>query len=138
MKAPLLYRIASALLLLFAAGHTMGFRRVDPRWGVDAAIQALKATRFDVQGFSRTYWGFYTGFGLFVSVLLLFAAAVAWQLGGLSREVLGAMPGVTWGLAVCFVAVTFLSWQYFFIAPVVFSGLIALCLLAAAWSAGRS
>jgi hypothetical protein len=138
MKAPLLYRIASALLLLFAAGHTMGFRRVDSRWGVDAAIQALKATRFDVQGFSRTYWGFYTGFGLFVSVLLLFAAAVAWQLGGLSREVLGAMPGVTWGLAVCFVAVTFLSWQYFFIAPVVFSGLIALCLLAAAWSAGRS
>ena len=107
------------------------FRRVDARWGVDAAIQALKATRFDVQGFSRTYWGFYTGFGLFVSVLLLFAAAVAWQLGGLSREVLGAMPGVTWGLAVCFVAVTFLSWQYFFIAPVVFSGMIALCLLAA-------
>jgi hypothetical protein len=48
------------------------------------------------------------------------------------------MPGVTWGLAVCFVAVTFLSWQYFFIAPVVFSGLITLCLLAAAWSAGRS
>lgn len=136
MKAPLLYRIASALLLLFAAGHTMGFRRVDARWGVDAAIQALKATRFDVQGFSRTYWGFYTGFGLFVSVLLLFAAAVAWQLGGLSREVLGARPGVTWGLAVCFVAVTFLSWQYFFIAPVVFSGMIALSLLAAAWSAG--
>lgn len=135
MKAPLLYRLASVLLLLFAFGHTMGFRRVDPRWGLDAAIGALKATRFDVQGFSRTYWGFYTGFGLFVTVFLLFAAALAWQLGGLPREVLKGMPLATWGLALCFVAVTVLSWRYFFIAPVVFSGLIAVCLLTAAWSA---
>jgi hypothetical protein len=104
MKAPLLYRIASVLLFLFAAGHTIGFRRVDPSWGVDAATEALKATRFDVQGLSRTYWGFYTGFGLFVTVLLLFTAALAWQ--------------------------------YFFLVPVVFSGLVTLCLLAAAWSAG--
>jgi hypothetical protein len=137
MKAPLLYRIASVLLFLFAAGHTIGFRRVDPSWGVDAAIEALKATRFDVQGLSRTYWGFYTGFGLFVTVLLLFTAALAWQLGGLSREILGAIPGITWSLVVCFAAVTFLSWQYFFLVPVVFSGLVTLCLLAAAWSAGR-
>lgn len=137
MKAPLLYRIASVLLLLFAAGHTIGFRRIDPRWGVDAPIEALKAMRFDVQGFSRTYWEFYTGFGLFVTVLLLFMAALAWQLGGLSRELLAAIPGITWGLVVCFAAVTFLSWQYFFIIPVVFSGLTTLCLLAAAWSAGR-
>lgn len=137
MKPALLYRVASVLLLLFAVGHTIGFRRVDPRWGVDAAIGTLKATRFDVQGFSRTYWGFYTGFGLFVSALLLLGAALAWQLGGLPREVLTSMPLVTWGLALCFVVVTFLSWRYFFIAPVVFSGLIALCLLAAAWSAAR-
>ncbi len=33
MKAPALYRIAAVLLVLFAAGHTVGFRRVDPRWG---------------------------------------------------------------------------------------------------------
>lgn len=138
MRAPLLYRIASVLLLLFAGGHTLGFRRVDPRWGVDAPVRALQATRFDVQGFSRTYWGFYTGFGLFVTVLLLFTAALAWQLGGLSREVLGALPLATWGLAVCFVVVTLLSWQYFFIAPLVFSALITACLLVAAWSAGAS
>jgi hypothetical protein len=138
MNASLLYRIASVLLALFAVGHTMGFRRVHPRWGVDAAIQSLQATRFEVQGFSRTYWGFYTGFGLFVTVLLLFTAAVAWQLGGLSREVLKAIPGITWGLAICFVVVTLLSWRYFFVAPVVFSGVIALCLLAAAWSAGHA
>jgi len=86
---------------------------------------------------SRTYWGFYTGFGLFVSVLLVFAAVLAWQLSGVPREVLGAMPMIRWGLALCFVAVTYLSWKYFFIAPVVFAGVIAICLLAAAWLAAR-
>lgn len=137
MKATLLYRVASVLLLLFAVGHTMGFRRVDSRWGVDTAIAALKTTRFDVQGLNRTYWDFYTGFGFFVTVLLLFSAAAAWQLGGLPREVLKAMPVLTWGAALCFVAVTFLSRRYFFIAPLLFSGLIAVCLLAAAWSIAR-
>jgi len=137
MKASLLYRIASGLLILFAVGHTLGFRRVDPRWGVDSIIAALRSTRFDVQGLNRTYWDFYTGFGLFVTVLLLFAAIVTWQLGGLPKESVSVMPGITWGLAACFVIVTFLSWRYFFIVPVVFSAVITICLILAAWAAGR-
>jgi hypothetical protein len=138
VNVSVLYRIGSVLLLLFAVGHTIGFRRVEPQWGVDAAIGALKATRFTVQGLSRTYWGFYTGFGLFVTVLLLLSAGLAWQLGGLPRDTLKAMPVVTWGLAVCYVVVTYLSWHYFFIAPGVFSGLIAVCFAAAAWSLAGS
>jgi hypothetical protein len=137
MSSRLLYRFASVLLLLFAAGHTLGFRRIDSRWGVDAPIEALKTIRFDVQGFSRTYWGFYTGFGLFVTVLLLFTAVLAWLLGGFPLDVLRAMPGVTWALAICFVVVTLLSWQYFFVIPIVFSAVVAVCLLGAAWAAGR-
>ena len=137
MKISLFYRIASVLLILFAVGHTLGFRRVDPRWGIDSIIAALRSTRFDVQGLNRTYWDFYTGFGLFVTVLLVFVAVLAWQLGGLPKDSLSGMPGVTWGLAVCFLVVTFLSWRYFFILPVVFSGIITICLILAAWAAGR-
>ncbi len=138
MSPALLYRIASVLLLLFAAGHTLGFRRVDPRWGIDATIGALKATQFQVQGFTRSYWGFYTGFGLFVTVLLVFAGILAWQLGALPKDTLRSLRVVTWALALSFVAVTFLSWRYFFIAPLVFSGVVAACLLLAAWSAARA
>lgn len=137
MRVSLLYRIAAVLLVLFAVGHTLGFRRVDPRWGVDAAIAALKATRFEVQGFGRTYWSFYTGFGLFVTVLLVFAAIFAWQLAGVPAEALRAMPLATWGLALCFAVVTLLSWRYFFAAPIVFSAVITICLVLAAWGAGR-
>ena len=137
MKASLLYRIASVLLILVALGHTVGFRRVDPRWGVDSIIGALRSTHFDIQGLNRTYWDFYTGFGLFVTVLLVFVAVLSWQLGGLPKESLLAMPIVTWGLAACFVVVTFLSWKYFFMVPMIFSGVITICFILAAWIAGR-
>ncbi len=137
MKASLFYRVASVLLILFALGHTLGFRRVDPRWGVDSLIGALRSTHFDVQGLNRTYWDFYVGFGLFVTVLLVFVAVLSWQLGSLPKESLSVMPLVTWGLAACFVLVTFLSWKYFFVVPVTFSCIITICFILAAWIAGR-
>jgi hypothetical protein len=58
VKAPILYRISSVLLMLFAAGHTLGFRKTDPKWGVDSLIGLMRSVRFDAQGFSRTYWDF--------------------------------------------------------------------------------
>jgi hypothetical protein len=135
MSPSVLYRIASVLLVLFALGHQIGFRRVDPRWGVDSAIATLKSTQFQVQGMTRTYWDFYSGFGFFVTVLLLFAAVLSWQLGGLSKEALQSLSVVTWALGLCFVAIMLITWRYFFTAPLVFSCVVSLCLLAAALSA---
>ena len=56
MKASLLYRFAAVLLVLFAAGHTLGFRQSDPAWGVDALLASMRSIHFDLGGFSRTYW----------------------------------------------------------------------------------
>ena len=138
MRASWLYRVAAVLLLLFSAGHTLGFRKVDPRWGIAALVNTMKTASFQVNGFPRTYWDFYVGFGLFVSVLLLFAALVCWQMAELEPAVLRTMRVVTWSLALCFVAVTWLSWRYFFIVPVIFSVVVALVLVLAAWRSGRT
>ena len=78
MKASVLYRIASVLLLLFAVGHTTGFRQSDPKWGVDALLASMRSIHFDVQGFNRTYWDLYVAAGLGVGVFYLFAAILAW------------------------------------------------------------
>jgi hypothetical protein len=137
MKAPILYRISSVLLLLFAAGHTLGFRQSDPTWGVDTLLGSMRSIHFDVQGFSRTYWDFFSAFGLFFSVFLLFAAVLAWLLGRLPAETLARVRSIAWALAICFVAVTALSWRYAFTTPIVFSTLITVCLIAAAWLSRR-
>jgi len=132
MKA-VLYRIAAVLLVLFAIGHTLGFRQDNPEWGATSVIRAMQSTHFDAQGFNRTYWDFFSAFGLFFSVFVLFAAALAWQLAGFTADTLTTLRGVQWSLAICFLAIAILSWLYAFTIPVVFSSVIALCLIAATW-----
>jgi hypothetical protein len=136
MNASLLYRISSGLLVLFALGHTIGFRRVDPHWSADGVVSGMRGVSFHVQGFDRTYWDFFTGFGLFVSVFLVFAAILAWQFGSMSPERLSAIPVERWSFAICFVLISGLTWRYFFLPPGVFSTLVALGLVGAAWVGG--
>jgi hypothetical protein len=124
-----LYRIAAILILLFDLGHSAGFPWSDPRWGVD--LVPMRSSHFDVLGVSRTYWDFYIGFGLFVSVFLLLAAILAWQIGGLPVQNFPLMRWTAWALVACFAAVAVLSWMYFFIIPIVFSIVITVCLFAA-------
>src|SRR5450432_2003214 len=99
MKASMLYRISSVLLVLFAAGHTFGFRQNNPQWGADAVLGLMRSVHFDAQGFTRTYWDFFSAFGLLFSVFLLFAAVLAWQLSRLPAEILAPMRGIAWTLA---------------------------------------
>ena len=135
MRASVFYRIAAVLLLLLDAGHTSGFPWSDPAWKVD--LGPMRSTHFYVMGSSRTYWDFYVGFGLLLSVYVLLAALLAWHLGGLPPEILAKMRGTRWTFALCFAAITVLSWKYIFIIPVVFAIVITLCLTAGAWLSGR-
>src|SRR5580765_8140407 len=133
MKASVFYRIAAVLLVLFATGHTRGFRQSDPAWGVDALLASMRSIHFDVQGFNRSYWDLFEAAGFSVGVFYLFAAILAWQLGGLPAASLALMRGTLWAFAVCFAAITVVSWRYLFILPIVFSIAITVCLIAAAW-----
>lgn len=130
MKPSLYFRIASVLTVLFACGHTLGFRQTDPQWGVDATVTSMKSVRFLIQGFNRSYWDFFVGFGLFVAVFLVFAAVIAWQLARMSGPALGSMRVSAWALTLCFAVIAILSWRYFFIVPLAFSVVIFACLLA--------
>jgi hypothetical protein len=132
-KASLFYRVAAILLLLFALAHLLGFRQSDPTWGIDALLGSMRSMHFDVGGFSRTYWDFFVADGFSVGVFYLFAAVLAWQLGGLPAETLPAMRFTLWAFALGFAAITVLSWSYLFLLPAVLAAVITVCLAAAAW-----
>jgi hypothetical protein len=132
----LLYRISAVLILLFDLGHSAGYPWSDPKWGVDTT--AMRSTHFPILGFTRTYWDFYVGFGLFNSVFLLLAAILAWQLGGLPAHTSASVRVTAWTLALCFVMLTALTWRYFFTIPIVFSALISICLVCATWLSPRA
>lgn len=137
MRSSIFYRIAAVLLLFFAIGHTLGFRQSDPKWGVDVLLGSMRSIHFDVQGFNRTYWDLFVAAGFSVGVFYLFAAILAWQLGGLPAATLSLMRGTAWAFAFCFAAITIVSWRYLFIIPIAFSIVITLCLSAAAWLSAK-
>jgi hypothetical protein len=133
MKASLLYRIAAVLLMLFAVGHTLGFRQSDPAWGVDALLGSMRSIHFEVQGFTRSYWDLFVAAGFSVGVFYLFTAVLAWQLGGLRADALADMRATAWALALAFAVITLVSWRYIFALPFIFSIVVTVCLTAAAW-----
>jgi hypothetical protein len=136
-KASVFYRIASVLLLLFAVGHTLGFQQSDPGWGTGALLAAMQSLHFNVQGFSRSYWDLFRAAGFSVGIFYLFAALLAWQLAGLPSTILARMRATLWVFALCFGAVTVVSWMYLFALPLAFSMTITLSLSAAAWVSAR-
>ena len=137
MRASLFYRIAAVLMMLFAAGHTFGFRQNNPEWGADAVLGLMRSVHFDALGFNRTYWDFFSAFGFSLSVFLVFTGVLAWQLSRIPAETLARVRGIAWNLVVCFVAITGVNCRFAFTIPIVFSALITVCLIAAAWLSAK-
>lgn len=137
MRPSVLYRAAAVLFVLFALGHQFGFRSVDPAWRADAVVGAMRMTSFSVQGFTRSYWDFFSGFGFSITALLLFSAVLAWELGRLPIDMLRPLSRALWAFAVCHTAMAVMMWAYFFTAPGAFASLIALCLIFAAIRVNR-
>jgi hypothetical protein len=134
MTARLPYRIAAVVLLLFAAGHTVGFLSFRPASAEGLAVyDAMNKVSFDFNGALRSYAEFYVGFGLQVSAYLIFSAFLAWHLGWLAANQPRAIGLLAWAFAAVQLAVLVLSVLYFFLIPTVLSAVILVCLLWAAW-----
>jgi len=122
-------RIASIVTLLYCAGHTMGIPWTPATGPNEAAvIAAMKASRFDVMGSARSYWDFYFGFGLIISLYLLALACALWQLAALERRKPGVARPITATFCIAFIANAVIAQEYFFAIALVMTLTIAICL----------
>jgi hypothetical protein len=132
MKASVLLRVASVLVLINGVLHTIGgvFGHAAP--GIMAETElAMKSNQFVAMGVSRTYWDYYFGYGLSLTVFLLLEAAVFWQLASLVKTDGARLRPMLMSFCVaCAVSAVF-CWKYFFAGPAVFQLVIAGCLLGA-------
>ncbi len=128
------YRISAMLLLLFATHHIFGNGQRD---GVDGLLSGVRFLHCDVQARGRTCWDLFAASGFFAGVFYMFSAILAWQLSRLPAATLALVRGITWAFALCFAAITILSWIYFFIEPFTLSLAITICLAFAALLCGR-
>jgi len=139
MRTSLWLRIAAVITLLYFAAHTMGMPWT-PAAGPQETIvlDAMKSTRFDALGASRTYWDFYLGFGLVISGYLALQTVVLWQLASLANRDAGQLRPIIAAFFVSFALNAFLAWKYFFAIPVIMAMAIASCLALAFVSARSS
>jgi hypothetical protein len=140
MKNPhVALRIASVIGLLFAAGHTAGAPWTPANKGVaaDGLVMMMKKIHFDVMGTERTYFDFYSGFGVSISVCLLALAIILWQVGDVVKVNPASARPILLTMFVAYIALGVVSAMYIFAAPLVFSAAIC-ALIAWAWAkAGR-
>jgi len=134
MNATVFYHIAAALFVIFAAGHTFGVLLLSPKTRDGLVLRDAMHSTLLVPGRPRfTYGGVYRGFGLYITIYLLFAAFFSWHLAGLAAT----DPQAIGALGPAFLAVQvvglFLSLRYFSPPPVVMSILVVACLGAAVW-----
>jgi glycerol uptake facilitator-like aquaporin len=139
MKPVVFLRIASVLTLIHAVLHTIGgvFSKPDPG-AASVAVEAMKANQFLLLGHVRSYWEFYRGMGLAVSILLTAEGIVFWQLGSLAKVDAVRLRPMLATFLLAYLAMTVNSNAYFFMGPVIAEILIAACLLMAIFTAAKS
>jgi hypothetical protein len=139
MKAFHFLRIAAVVTLLYFAGHTAGMPwtpYTDPE--ALAIIEAMKNHSFEAEGLKGTYWDFYFGFGIIISLFMFVQAAVLWQVASLAKTDAIRIRPIVVSFLVAFFINAALAWKYFFAVPVVMSGVIVLCLAISLVLASRS
>jgi hypothetical protein len=132
VKPTILLRVAAVLAFLHGVLHTIGgvFGGAAPG-AQAAALAVMKANRFDAMGASRTYWDFYFGLGLFVSIVFFVEAVVFWQLGALARTHGALIRPILAVFCVGYLASALVTWRYVFLPPTVMQLIIAGCLAGA-------
>jgi hypothetical protein len=113
------YRLAAFVLSLFFVAHTSGGMLAQKSLGPqsDAVFAAMKSVRFDFNGAICSWYGFWFGFGLMVSVFLLFSAVMAWQLDKVPPETWSSVSVLAWALVLAHLCNAILSFAYFFAGP---------------------
>lgn len=136
MKSVIFLRIAAALTLIHAALHTIGGVFGKPVPGpAEQVVAVMKTNHFLAFGNIRTYWDFYIGFGLGISIFLTVEAVAFWLLSSVVvREGTKARPLIS-VFALGYLAFALNSHFFFFTGPVIVEVLIALCLALAAFTA---
>ena len=132
MRTTLFLRIASAITFIHAVLHTIGgvFGKTAPG-AATVAVQAMKVNQFPLMGNTRSYWDFYFGLGLAVTIFLTAEAVVFWQLASLAKTDAARLRPVIATFLFAYVVFAVDSQAFFFIGPVVTEILIAACLVAA-------
>jgi len=133
MNKPVVFlRIAAVLTFIHAILQTVGgvFGSSEPG-AATIAVQAMKANEFLLMGHVRSYWAFYRGLGLGLTIFLTAESIIFWQLASLAKTEAKRVRPILTTFAVAYAVFAVNSYTYFFMAPVITEILIVTSLVLA-------
>ena len=125
MTARMWLRVSAVLSLLFAAGHSLGGRKQWSPMGDNPVLRMMKAVQFQTMGVSRSYYDFFMGFGISLSISMLTQAFVLWFMADLATSHAARLRPMILVFLVASLAGVVVAWQYIFPIPALFS--LVLC-----------
>jgi len=128
-----LTRSASVVVMIYAFGHSRSYPWT-PVIGPsqDELLRQLQNNTFDVLGVHRSYWDFYIGFGIDISIVQFTLALTLWLLADVLEISPKKMALILGLFSLSYLAGSVVMWRYFFLPPFVLSSLIVLLTLIAA------
>ncbi|MDE3057105.1 MAG: hypothetical protein KGJ59_04000 [Bacteroidota bacterium] len=129
-SATVLLKIAAGLAFIQYTAHTFLFLRAKPTHGEEEAklINTMRAQQWDFNGFSRSYWDFYFGYGLLAILWGFIEVLFLWRLSALVPAPISVFFFLVL-LIIANIGHAVLTLRYFFLMPAVFDLLIAAVLL---------
>jgi hypothetical protein len=129
MKPVLFLRLAAVLTSIHAVLHTLGGVFGKPGTGpATVAVQAMKLNQFLLMGHTRSFWDFYRGLGLGVTISLTAEAVLFWQLSSVAKTDARRVRPILATFLVAYAVLAVNSYAYFFLGPVLAEIFIAACL----------
>jgi len=82
-------------------------------------------------GSMRSYMDFYSGMGLFMTIMLTGLGVLMWQMSCTEKQLRTCTRPILLTIGITFIALTTASLKYFFVAPIIMEALIAVFALTA-------
>ncbi len=131
-------RIASALSLIHAGMHQLGMSQAPTNPAEVAVTESMQSFQMDVMGSMRSYMDFYSGMGLFMTIMLSGLGVLMWQMSGTEKQLRAGTRPILLTFGIIFIALTTASLKYFFVAPIIMEALIAVLALTAYFVSRRA
>jgi len=128
-----LIRVSSILVVLETVGHMTGYP-----WSSSHVLQetqlvrSMKAVDFLFFGERSSYWNLYSGWGLFIAVILLTLAIILWFLSNFARLAPRQVGVITGIISASLLSCSYLSFRFFYLPSSLLLSATFVILLAAA------
>lgn len=137
MKYRIALRTASVLAIMHAVMHQLGMSNSPTDHAELAVTSSMQSFKMSVMGSSRSYWDFFAGMGLFLTIALVSFGILLWLLSGLKKEDRIVVRPLLLVIGLTFSVFTIAAMKYFFAAPIIMEGLIAALVLFAYFNCRR-